>query len=350
MERKSLKELSLQITEEEYRADPALSYSTLARYEREGFKSLEHLYDKIETPSLTFGSAVDALITGGQEEFDSKFLTAEFPRIPDTIILIVKDLFRQYGHNTRYLEGIGMEDTLRVIDQYNYSPNWKPETRFRVVREKGKEYYQLLYIAGDRTILDSQTYREVMETVRALKESPATRSYFEPDNPFDKSIERFYQLKFRGSHEGVDYRIMSDLLVVDHNRKMIIPCDLKTTGKPEYEFYKSFIEWRYDIQARLYWRIIRQNLARDDYFKHFSLEDYHFIVVNRYSLTPLIWEFGETSREGELRYGRLEDIVMRDPYVIGKELDTYLRHRPQVPAGINLQIPNSLVYWMEKLD
>lgn len=350
MERKSLKDLSLQITEEEYRADPALSYSTLARYEREGFKSLEHLYDKIETPSLTFGSAVDALMTGGQEEFDNRFIVAEFPRVPDTIVLIVKDLFRQYGDHVRYLQGIGMEDTLQVIDKYSYSPNWKPETRVRVVREKGEEYYSLMYLAGDRTILDSQTYKEVMETVRALKESPATRFYFEPDNPFDKSIERFYQLKFKGSHEGVDYRIMSDLLVVDHNRKLIIPCDLKTTGKPEYEFYKSFIEYNYSIQARLYWRIIRQNLDRDEYFKHFSLADYHFIVVNRYSLTPLIWEFGETAKEGELRYGRLGDIVMRDPYVIGKELDTYLRHRPQVPAGINLQTPNSLVYWMEKLD
>ena len=89
---KSLYDISWQVSEEEYRADPALSYSTLARYEREGFNNLDKLFDKIETPSLTFGSAVDALITGGQEEFDSKFAVFDIPSIPDSIVKIVKRL------------------------------------------------------------------------------------------------------------------------------------------------------------------------------------------------------------------------------------------------------------------
>ena len=67
---KSLYDISWQVSEKEYRADPALSYSTLARYEREGFNNLDKLFDRLETPSLTFGSAVDSIITGGQEEFD----------------------------------------------------------------------------------------------------------------------------------------------------------------------------------------------------------------------------------------------------------------------------------------
>ena len=38
--KKKLSDISLNITEEEYRRDSALSYSTLARYEREGFNNL----------------------------------------------------------------------------------------------------------------------------------------------------------------------------------------------------------------------------------------------------------------------------------------------------------------------
>lgn len=53
MERKSLRIISWDVSEEIYRADPALSYSTLARYEREGFNNLDKLFDKLETPSLT---------------------------------------------------------------------------------------------------------------------------------------------------------------------------------------------------------------------------------------------------------------------------------------------------------
>ena len=67
---RSLKDISWNISEEDYRKDPALSYSTLARFNRERFNNLNKLFDKIETPSLTFGSAVDSIITGGMEEFN----------------------------------------------------------------------------------------------------------------------------------------------------------------------------------------------------------------------------------------------------------------------------------------
>ena len=64
---KSLYDISWKVDEPTYRADPALSYSTLARYEREGFNNLDKLFDRIETPSLVFGSCVDTLITGNEE-------------------------------------------------------------------------------------------------------------------------------------------------------------------------------------------------------------------------------------------------------------------------------------------
>jgi hypothetical protein len=61
---KELKDISWLVDEPTYRADPALSYSTIARYEREGFDKLNHLFDHITTPSLVEGSATDAIITG----------------------------------------------------------------------------------------------------------------------------------------------------------------------------------------------------------------------------------------------------------------------------------------------
>ena len=146
MNRKSLKEISWLVTEEEYRADSSLSYSTLARYEREGFNNLDKLFDRVETPSLTFGSAVDSIITGGQEEFDERFIVAEYPSTPDSIIKIVKSLFYQYGEDYRSLTSIPDESIIRETEFYSYQMNWKPETRAKVVKEKGADYYNLLFI------------------------------------------------------------------------------------------------------------------------------------------------------------------------------------------------------------
>ncbi len=114
--KKSLYDISWQVSEEEYRADKALSYSTLARYEREGFNNIDKLFDRIETPSLTFGSCVDSIITGGQNEFDERFMVAEFPSIPDSIVKIIKSLYKQYAGTYRSLLNIPDNSIIRETE------------------------------------------------------------------------------------------------------------------------------------------------------------------------------------------------------------------------------------------
>ena len=103
------------------------------------------------------------------------------------------------------------------------------------------------------------------------------------------------------------------------------------------------------IQARLYWRIIRDNLDRDEYFKDFELLDYNFIVVNKKTMTPLVWNCPFTTVYGDLVYGRNNQIEMRDPFTIGKELYYYLSSRPKVPLGIKENGVNNLKYWLNIL-
>lgn len=346
---KSLYDISWQVDEPTYRADPALSYSTLAKYEREGFNNLDKLFDRIDTPSLTFGSAVDSIITGSQEEFDERFIVADFPSTPDTIIKIVNDVFREFCDTHRSLDSIPDVEIIHRASSFNYQPNWKPETRAKVIKEKGSDYYNLLFIADGKTVLNTQTYQDVCNAVRALKESTATKFYFAPNNPFEPNIERFYQLKFKGEFEGVKYRNMADLVIVNYKEKWVKPVDLKTSSHTEWDFYKSFVDWRYDIQARLYWAIIRQNMNKDEYFRSFKLLDYEFIVVNRKTLTPLVWECPFTQSTGTLTFGKNRQIEMRSPFEIGRELTYYLSSRPRVPINIEEYNPNNLRTWLNTL-
>lgn len=346
---KSLYDISWQVDEPTYRADPALSYSTLAKYEREGFNNLDKLFDRIDTPSLTFGSAVDSIITGSQEEFDERFIVADFPSTPDTIIKIVNDVFRGFCGTYKDLDSIPDVEIIHRASSFNYQPNWKPETRAKVIKEKGADYYNLLFIADGKTVLNTQTYQDVCNAVRALKESTATKFYFAPNNPFEPNIERFYQLKFKGEFEGVKYRNMADLIIVNHKEKWVKPVDLKTSSHTEWDFYKSFVDWRYDIQARLYWAIIRQNMNKDEYFRGFKLLDYEFIVVNRRTLTPLVWECPFTQSTGTLTFGKNRQIEMRSPFEIGRELTYYLSSRPRVPINIEEYNTNNLKTWLNTL-
>lgn len=352
MEYPNLKDISWLVDEPTYRKDRALSYSTLARFAREGFNKLDHLFDDLETPSLTFGSAVDAMITGGTEEFNRNFLVADFPDISDNLQMIAKKLFEIYSNEYRNISDINDSDLARIGAECDFYANDKYKNyRVKLIKENCQEYYNILYAAQGKKVLNTATGNQVMAAVTALKESPATKIYFEEDNPFDRSIQRYYQLKFKASFDGIDYRCMADEIIVSHEDKKIYPIDLKTSSSPEWDFYKSFIKWRYDIQSRLYWRIIEDNLKRHPVFKDYKLMDYTFIVVNKETLTPLVWKFPQPLVYGTLKFGLRGQIELEDPFDLGKDLHYYLTNNTNVPIGIlDTSGGNDIIKWVNKLS
>lgn len=341
---KSLKEISWNVTEEEYRADSAYSYSTLARFHREGFDNLHKLRDKIESPSLLFGSVVDTILTGTPEEFDERFLVAEFPSIPDSQVAVINELHKRYGESCRTIARIDDNYVIQVANSLKFQTNWKSETIAKVIKEKGEEYYNLLTLAMGKTVISTETYQDALECISRLKNDKMTSWYFEPNNPFDKTTERLHQLKFKGEYDGISIRCMADLIIVDHVKKKILPIDLKTSYKKEWHFYNSFMEWGYWIQAQLYWEIIRQNLNKDDYFKDFELLSYRFIIVSNGNKKPLVWDYSDTKATIDCFYGKNKQFECRNWRGILKDLHYYLSIKPVYPLGIkNI---NSIVEWL----
>lgn len=344
--KKSLVDISWQVDEPTYRQDPALSYSTLARYEREGFEHLDTLFERVESPSLLFGSCVDTLITDGEKAFSDSYFISDMPKMSPTAEPIIKEIYAQFHNSYTNINDIPESELMPILSQAGYkgNTNWGTKAKCDAIRKDGASYYQTMFMAGGKTIVSQDIYNKVFACVRALKDSPQTKQYFKDNDPFD-NIERYYQLKFKGSLGGVDYRCMADLILVDTKNKVIIPCDLKTSSHREYNFPESFLQWQYQIQARLYWRLIRQNMDNDDYFKDFKLLNYRFIVVNNIdNPIPLVWEFSHTSDTGTLELGKRK---LRDPQVIGEELSHYLKDAPQVPDGISLTKANNIEQWFE---
>ena len=334
---KELNQIAWDVPESVYREDSALSYSTLAKYLREGFNKLDSLFEHISTPSLTEGSMVDCLITGSIQEFNEQFYVADFPSIGDKEAQIAKALFYQWSNDYGSIDVIPATYILETVNDFEFQKNWKDETRVRVVTERCANYYRLMYQAKGKTIVSNDTYQKVLAMVKALRESPATCHYFAKDDPMSP-IRRYYQLKFKARFQGVDYRCMMDEVIVDYEKKIIIPCDLKTSGHREWDFEGSFITWSYSVQARLYAALLQANLLKDPYFKDFTIKNYRFIVVNKETLTPLVWEFPYTFSRETLVSDKGE--VFPHPFEIGKELRGYLDCKPPVPNGINMESLN----------
>lgn len=345
--KKGIDSISWNVTELEYRADPALSYSQISHFEKGGgFDSLSTLRDHLETPSLTFGSAVDCIITEGMDEFNDRFLVID-NNLDSEVTSIIKELYNQYKDLYDSFSNIPVEYVSDTAQRMGFWPatKWSAQARYNGLLKKGniEEYWNILVSAENKTVINIETFNKVLACVEALKTSEATKLYF-GDEQKPEGIDVFYQLKFKGVLHGVNYRCMMDAILIDHNNKTIRPIDLKTSSKKEWNFAKSFIEFMYSIQARLYTRLLLNTIKDDDYYKDFKILPYLFIVVNNNTLEPipLVWEYKDNLKDGDLCYGKNNQIICRDPETIGQELHEYLTNEHKVPVGINETTINDL--------
>lgn len=287
---KDLKELALDITEKEYRELPYMHYSALSRYAKEGFSALDSLEEKIESPSLKFGSMVDTLITEGFDVFNNKFLVVEEVLSSEGVKNIVQDLFNKHKDSCAKLADIPKNIVLSVAREQGFRNTWKDDTIYKHLIDNGTNYYDLLYLSQDKIMVSAEEYTKAINTYNTLKESASTRSYFKTDDVFDNNIKRYYQLKFVHDYLEVKCKIMLDLVIVNYSEKIIIPVDLKTTSLKEWDFPKAYVNYRYDLQASLYWSVLNDILKEDPYFKDFTLYPFRFICINKDNLKPLVWE------------------------------------------------------------
>lgn len=285
--KKSLKDISWDVTEPEYRKDPSLSYSTIAKYNRGGFESLATLFDSISTPSLLFGSLVDCLATE-PEEFEQKYMVVDMPQLSDSLASIADELVSNYSMVNR-LDDIDEEVLAAIGARHDFWANDKYKaTRVKKIKEGCEDYFQKSKRAEGRTLIPTELYKSAALCAERLKTDEHTSKYFVQE-VFSEN-ELLYQLKFKGEYEGIPVRCMMDAVYVDHENKKIIPVDLKTSSSPPYKFPDSYLKWNYFIQSGLYSYILKQNLEKDEYFKDFEVSPYHFVVISKNHPHPLIWE------------------------------------------------------------
>lgn len=289
---KELKELSLDITEQEYREISCLHYSALSKFAKDGFNAIEHLEEHVDSPSFVFGSLVDTLITE-PEEFNNRYLVTERIESSDSLNTLIKTIYDICKYEYIKLSDIPKESIIKEARQAAYRNNYKDDTLYNYIIEKGSDYYEFLNLAEGKVIIDTELYNKAQQTVAALKSNKNTEFLFRDNNPFDNDIKRYYQLKFKTTIENTEFKCMFDLIMVNYKTKEIIPIDLKTLSLKEWDFPTNFKKYHYWIQAKLYVKILKTIIEQDDYFKDFKILPFKFVVINKDSLIPLIWNYEE---------------------------------------------------------
>lgn len=313
----TLKDVSLNLTEKEYHALPVLSQSALGTYDREGYSAVATLFDPISSPSLTYGSMVDCLMTRSEEDFNNEFVVANIQSVSEAVQAIINNL--AMTHKEKQLCLVPEEDIVAATIEVGWYKNLKPATRVAKIYDQGSAYYDFIKAHPDQEYVSQQDVDDAKKAVELLKTHVNTAKYFS-DNPFNNT-EVLYQLQFKEEDNGIPFKGMLDLVVIDHKNKRVYPCDLKTT-KSIYTFEESFYKWRYYIQAAMYTDLLAKAMNKVPELAEYAIMPYRFIVIDRNVFLPVVFVWNVTDDVVDA-YGQKR----KDYHTLLKELSWILEHK-----------------------
>lgn len=240
--------------EQEYRNHKNYNYSALSALATSPRFYKYRRDNKQSSKALDNGSAVDILVQpDGLEVFNERF--------------VVNDVVRPSGQLGDYIDHyfrLGDEETAYELAGFKRDGLAKVTERFVT---EGVAYYNFLKEASEKTSIPLEDYKNIERAVNTLKTNKYTSKFFIND---DENIEIKYQVPVYFKFKGFEYKILIDIVYIDHYNKTVSIYDLKTTSKGVYSFQKSFMEYRYYLQNSLYsegLRALKLDLGLESYIR-----------------------------------------------------------------------------------
>ena len=280
-----------------------------------------------EKGHFIIGSAVDTILTGVEGEFENKYHVSVLEKKPsDTEMSIINRAFQDIldSYSEEQLKEQGIDELSKypgsiqmAIEEHNYQPNWKTETKINKIVENGTLYFEDLKKAVGKQMLSSNEMVLISSIVSSLKTNPRTSKYFDRDALLraDK-VTVYYQLPIYFTYKGVKCKALLDMLIVirDEAGKVVSvqAFDLKTMNGNTLKFPSNLKSFRYDIQAAWYTEAIfaKDSTLKIDGLTPEILRPFTFIVEsNSQPGIPLLYEIdGELLLTG--KFGR-PDLILQ---------------------------------------
>lgn len=273
--------LGLEITEQEYRALEYPSYSLFSGIAKQNAGAMNGVRADIsDHDAIVIGSIADSKVTELQDPeglvvIDKKpsgkplkviKALCDMDELPDEenpISIKNKDIIDDLCKEEDYYKSKSAEDKVKALKKYN-------------------KYVKALREHGNNVIIASSYQYQIATDL-------ANEIFLR--YPFVKTSNVMGQVKLLGQVYNEDVKIMLDFIFIDHNRKIVIPFDLKTGYAKHYEFFESgYLGWNYYIQASLYREVLIQNLKGHADLHDYTVDNFRFLYCGRQDKLPLIYK------------------------------------------------------------
>ena len=282
--------------EKEYRDDPAIHYSQLSALA--SHPNLLTVQEKEDKDYFDFGSMVDSILL--EESFNKKFTIVDEKSFPsESIRKIIKQCVdHALVHRIDFFDEMEAKAIEIARENGMGGKTWKDERIFKDLKEKGSKYFYTLSGARGKTLVSKKDHQQATKLVTTLQENRFTSKYFKAS----KDVELKPQFGIKTMYRGFECKCLFDMLIIDNKNKVIIPVDLKTTGDDVRNFPKSFLKFKYYIQAGLYKEILQASIKEMGY-ENYKILSFRFIVINSKGGEPIIYPVNDSQHQACLKGG-----------------------------------------------
>lgn len=267
------------ITRENYREFNAVNFSKLSTL---SFNPALVNKEKKESEALDFGSLFDCLITDA-DRFNDEYIVSDVEK-PTAQLGEFLDLFLSCQLETIEEKYDYAYDEMKLR---NPKLRDKKEKFVERLEKEAKPYLTFLVSSKDKKVVSKADYNLAVLMRDSLYSNQFTSPYF--NMSFDWETQ--FQIPLLGEMEGIEYKGLLDMILINHARKKIIPIDIKTTGEYPNAFQKSVKKWNYLLQASLYWDLVQLN------YPDYEIDDFLFFVSSKVlPEKPYIWKADWSAR------------------------------------------------------
>lgn len=346
----SLKDYSLNLTEQEYHDYPCWSYSMISKYAKEGFGAIATIHEHTKpTQSMEFGSLLDCILTRGKDVSQEYIVDTTGIAVPPAEKEVFDKLLSLGLGDCSFdeINTLHYNTLIEVMDSCESfcSKYKKLETKLSNL-DKNKKYYDMRRTG--KKIISMTDWQDALDMAKAIKTHPTLKDIFGTGKKNGK--EYLYQLQFKIPYETefgvIELKIMPDLLVVDNNEKTVQPVDLKTSSAPSREFADNFVKFRYDIQASLYTYVIQQVMNQHKFYSSYTILPYLFTDISRTDKLPLTFVYDPTdvSQINGLSFGTDDKVYQYKGWPeLLNEILSYEKSNAVVPNGMSTTEPNDII-------
>lgn len=264
-----------------------ISYSLLKRFDDEGPKGL--IYPKlVDNAGTRFGTLLDDYLFMDKEEFNERYAISRI-KITPALEKIANEVVKKFPTKSMIVQ-LKEDDeekkkVIPLIKKLKLFTNVSKDETF-IKKFNTKEFYEycMFHIENNK-----KNIVHITDFLKAKEARNSLLTHEKTEHLFINQLENIYQLKVEYEYRGQNVKCYLDMVLIDHEKKVIHGIDLKSGTPPAARFMKSFFEYKYYIQAAIYMKAL-QHYNNEMFGGEYSIEPFKFLYLCRTDVeNPIVY-------------------------------------------------------------